>query len=575
MCGGLNLKEVTMSRVLILVSVVCAMMMNALSSSAESLEPMNSRVKTQVGVVDSSSGVLQLPVITWGGEYGMVYANGNSAATANGSIFNRYGLNFKISLQDDPVKQLEDYLSGRSPFFRGTLDMVNMIAEVTQDPIVKPVVFTLLTRSTNGDAVVVTSTINTVADFKGKRVALQSYGPHLYYLWTLLKSANLSLKDITIVWTKNLYGDDSPTSAMQSKRADVAFVIYPDALDLTAPCADKCPEKSVKGARILLTTKTASNVIFDVYVVRSDYFQMNREKVFAIVKGIMQAQDEIDVLMPNKSDPKRKDAIKAFAQVILGSKEATATAEGMYSDCTASRLAGNEKFFADRGNPRNFETVNAEIQTALKEYGLLKGSVKLASAEWNYNDFKAQGLVAAAEAPRFDEQKVAAVVTQRAAQGTLSDGQIFPIYSIYFQPNKESYESSLYYKAYDQVISDISKMGGALIIIEGHADPSNYIKAKRTGSQDMITLVTQKALNTSYLRAIQVRQAIINYAKSKGITIDQTQFSMVGHGFKMPRSGMCSGEPCPPKNEKEWLENMRVDFRLVQIEAESVEFEKL
>ena len=75
-----------MSRVLVMVSVVCAMMMNALSSSAESLEPMNSKVKTAVGSVNST-GILQLPVITWGGEYGMVYANGNSQTTTSGSIF--------------------------------------------------------------------------------------------------------------------------------------------------------------------------------------------------------------------------------------------------------------------------------------------------------------------------------------------------------------------------------------------------------------------------------------------------------------------------------------------------------
>ena len=555
--------------------VAVAIILNALSASAETLEPLANKLKTTVEEVVSSD-FAQLQTISWGGEYGMVYANGNSLTTTPGSIFNRYGLKFKIVLQDDPVKQLEDYLSGRTYLFRGTLDMVNMMAEAAQDPAVKPVVFALLTRSTGGDAVVVSSGINTVADFKGKKVALQSYGPHLYYLWTLLKSANLTLKDITIVWTKNLYGDDSPTTALQSKRADVAFVIYPDALDLTAPCTGKCPEKSVKGARILLTTKTASNVIFDVYAVRSDYFNLNREKVYSIAKGIMQAQDELDSFMQNKSDPRRKVAIQAFAQVILGSKEASATAEGMYSDCTFARLAGNEKFFADRGNPRNFETVTAEIQTALKEYGLLKGKVDLASAGWNYSDFKSQGLVAVAEAPRFDEQKVAAVVTQRAAQGTLSDGQIFPLHSIHFQPNQTSFESGLYQGAYDQVISDISKMGGAVIVVEGHADPLGYLKSKKSGVPEVVSgQIRQTGKNVSYQRAVQVRQAIIAYALSKRISLDQSQFTIVGHGIEMPKSGMCGADPCAPKDKQAWLDNMRVDFRIVQVEAESVEFEKL
>lgn len=565
-----------MSRVRVMFTVAFAIMMVSLTSSAESLEPMQNRVKTLVGDVVSSD-FIQLPVITWGGEYGMVYANGNSQTTAPGSIFNRYGLKFKIALQDDPVKQLEDYLSGRTPFLRGTLDMVNMIAEATQDPNVKPVVFTLLTRSTGGDAVVVSLGINTVADFKGKRVSLQSYGPHLYYLWTLLKSANLSLKDVTLVWADELSGANSAAGRLQKKQADVAFVIIPDALALTSNgTVGTGSEGSVKGARVLLTTKTASNVIFDVYAVRSDYFQMNREKVFAIAKGIIQAQDELDGLMPNKSDPKRKDAIKAFSQVILGSPQAVSDAEGMYSDCTFSRLAGNEKFFSDRGNPRNFENVTAEIQTALKEYGLLKGKVALASAGWNYADFKAQGLVAVAEAPRFDEKKVAAVVTQRAAQGTLADGQIFPLHSIHFQPNQTSYESGLYQGAYDQVISDISKMGGAVIVVEGHADPLGYLKSKKSGVPEVVSgQIRQTGKNVSYQRAVQVRQAIIAYAATKGISLDQSQFTVVGHGIEMPKSGMCGADPCAPKDKEAWLDNMRVDFRIVQVEAESVEFEKL
>jgi hypothetical protein len=42
-----------------------------------------------------------------------------------------------------------------------------------------------------------------------------------------------------------------------------------------------------------------------------------------------------------------------------------------------------------------------------------------------------------------------------------------------------------------------------------------------------------------------------------------------------PKSGMCGEDPCPPKTEQEWRDNMRVEFNMIPMEAESSAFEKL
>ena len=51
--------------------------------------------------------------------------------------------------------------------------------------------------------------------------------------------------------------------------------------------------------------------------------------------------------------------------------------------------------------------------------------------------------------------------------------------------------------------------------------------------------------------------------------------AVVGHGIAKPRGGLCGDDPCPPKNEREWRDNMRVEFRIIQVEAESDVFKPL
>ena len=49
----------------------------------------------------------------------------------------------------------------------------------------------------------------------------------------------------------------------------------------------------------------------------------------------------------------------------------------------------------------------------------------------------------------------------------------------------------------------------------------------------------------------------------------------VGRGITAPRTGLCGSTPCPPKTKDEWLSNMRVVFRIIQIEAEESVFTPL
>jgi hypothetical protein len=62
-------------------------------------------------------------------------------------------------------------------------------------------------------------------------------------------------------------------------KLDAVMAISPDALKLTSNgTVGTGSEGSVKGAHMLLSTKTASRIIADVYAVRKDYFDTHRAR---------------------------------------------------------------------------------------------------------------------------------------------------------------------------------------------------------------------------------------------------------------------------------------------------------
>ena len=167
------------------------------------------------------------------------------------------------------------------------------------------------------------------------------------------------------------------------------FVIIPDGLALTEG------DDAVTGAKILMSTKTANRVISDVYAVRKDYLEANRDKVQKLVHGLMLAEQELKDAVKGNSQL-WKDVKTATAKILLESpdanEQAVADAEALYYDCQFVGYRGNVKYFGDTKWPRNFSKMTDEIQTSFVAMGLLSSKVPIAHAELSYDQMRA-GLV--------------------------------------------------------------------------------------------------------------------------------------------------------------------------------------
>jgi ABC-type nitrate/sulfonate/bicarbonate transport system substrate-binding protein len=531
------------------------------------VDPAGSSVKTGDFVQGKS---IKVPLIAWGADLITINANGKSKRTTSGSLFHRAGLNIELFREDDFSKQTDMFIRGEIAFLRGTMGMINIASEkLNASTRTKPVLIFQHSWSAGGDALVVKSGIRSVKGLKGKSIAIQSYGPHVDYLFKLLKDAGLRKGDVKIIWTRDLVGPkgDTPMAKLSRGDIDAAFVIIPDALALTSNgSVGTGAEDSIKGARILLSTKTASRIISDVYAVRKDYFDSNRGLVEKFVRALLKSEEEVKDLFKNKNSDAYSELLKVGGKLLLDDPGAVADIKGMYYDAEMAGFNGNYKFFADQNYPRNYSNLSKEIQESLVSYGLISRRSTILAANWDYSGLR-EGLRYAdvVAHSRFNPGKTSIVAEKLSKKG---DSSLF-MFEIFFKPNQNTFSVQSYRAEFDRVINLASTYGGALITVEGHSDPMSYLRKQKEGASPiLLKKIKQSAKNLSYSRASSVRKEIVSYASTKNITLDPNQLTIIGRGISSPKFGV-------PKTRDQWMQNMRVQFKIMQVEAEEDVFKPL
>ena len=569
-----------------------AVLIFAISGQAVDYQPLrkvSEVVRTAPAPWRGNATNLKVPMIAWGGDMQTILANGNQKSTSSGSHFDKAGLKIELFREDQFVRQLEMYMKGETPFLRGTLGMINLAAEVTQkNPDTEMVIIYQLTWSAGSDAIVVREGVRTPADLKGKTVAIQSFGPHIDYLSTILSSANLTPMDITWKWVPDLFevtaNSVSPALAMVDDSAiDAAMVIMPDAQILTSGGRTGTgAEGSVRGAHILLSTKTADRVIADVYAVRRDFLQRHPDTVDKFVKAMMDAETELRNLSKARSSGWDR-VLKASAGMLLDDSNATSDMEQMFKEADFAGAAGNIQFFSDNNYPRRAAKLNEEIQNAFSSIGLISGKNNIALSPVKFASLG--GAIAAApriESPRFDTNAVNRIISKRQTQDSLEEGELFA-FEIYFKPNQQTFPAQLYAREFERALELMSTYGGALLTVEGHSDPIGYLKKKKDNEPRLVLeRYKQSALNLSISRANSVRESLVEYAGTKGIDVDPSQFAVIGHGVMKPNTANASYDTdgdlslqSAPRTKEEWDATRRVVFRIIQVEAEEEAFTPL
>jgi ABC-type nitrate/sulfonate/bicarbonate transport system substrate-binding protein len=565
--------------------------------------------------------VLEVPYITWGGDVATFLANGG-LETKSGSIFAGHDLKLKLTAGDDFVGQVKNYLSGRTPFLRGTFRMLGQASEVIgSDPRTKPVVVLQLSWSA-GDHMVSREGLKTLNDLKrdGKkvRVACQQGGPHVGLLYDALAAAQLTKDDIEVVFVPDLTGENGPAERFRKDATiDACCVITPDMIGLTGgvDSVGTGAEGTVQGARVLVSTQNMSRSIADVYAVRSDWFQANQETVQKFVAGYLKASDEVVRLRDDFEKNQRMSppyrTLLQMSQQIFG-EEVVPTLEvdahGLLLDCNFVGLPGQIAFFQQSGNLAGFDPKLTAALDLATSWGYARSRNGFEPASF---DYKALAELAGVE------YRVPKTIMGEGPEGTDVffgedlDPSTIVSFTISFEPNQTEFSVDRYGAEFNRALQGASTFGGAAVVIRGHSDPTktlvNLIRAgmskgiiQRTGQRpnfryflrtdqgsneinlnntaEMVDLIEsgafegaedsplqtmQAALNLSLARAEAVKGAIIEYAKSRGINVNLSQLQPLGAGITDPVI-------TKPTSMEEAKQNMRVEFRIVKVNPEEL-----
>ena len=557
----------------------------------------------------NASGTLQIPLITWAADGVTVSANGGLEPNPNSALARALGQPVKLEVIDDFDQQVQNYVSGKSAFLRGTADMIALVAQALKktDPGLEPVVVLQLSTSTGADGFVAKG-ISSLADLKGKTLVTQINGPHLSLIGNMLKDAGLQPNDVSIKFVKQITADpgynpkspaEDPANAFRhDPQLTGAACISPDIQALTAGgTVGTGLEGTVKGARAIFTTKTASNIIFDTYAVRRDFLGEHPAIVNAFRDAHLRQQEYFlgelaNIEKKRDADRKRVAAFKALCKPLakIFNQDENAVSDYIIWVGSDSQLAGrlgNAKFFDD-ANPIGFRATTARIQEFFTGMGLIESVSNItyippAVAERNpsepANSTVATPTPAAAPRPAFASTQA----VRKAADS--ANASVMYHFTFKFPAGVSEINWRDYPDVFGRINETVNRYGGAVVQLRGNADNFfyNFVQAKQrqgqttyqrriAGTDKFETLplprpeeLLNNANTLSYSRAFAVKQAYAAYVRDNlhlsPDEVDLSRFDVKGMGISDP----VVKNPTTPDQR---AENMRGEMVIIAAESE-------
>ncbi|MBZ5496674.1 MAG: OmpA family protein [Acidobacteriia bacterium] len=468
---------------------------------------------------DPNEKILHFTYNVWAGWLPVIAANGGTKPNPDSIFAKKYGFRVQMDLMDDPVAARDAFAAGKVHTLWGTVDMIVLMApELIKDSRTAPRVMQQIDWSNGGDGIVVRSAIKSVSDLRGKAITLAQNSPSEYYLMSLLLSAGLSPKDVTLKYTATAF--EAAAAFVADKKVNGCVSWAPDIYNI--------PDK-VAGTRILSSTKDANKLIADVYAVRADFVRDHPEVVEGLVSGIFEGMDII------KDKPEQ--ACKWMADAFAMKPE---DVMGMRNDFHSTNFAENQQFFLNSSNPTNFERTWKGASYVYRELGRIDAPVQFDQVM----DFSfIQGLQKKGLFTNQKDESIASFTPSSFRKASAEAPILTQTIRINFYPNSANpYEPAhddllnpiagkLYDPNVDATLERVARLAGqfarAVIVVEGHCDSS----LRGHASIDMVRQLSQD-------RAEAIKRALIDKFK-----FDPNKFTVVGKGWDVP------ADPNDPNNQ--------------------------
>jgi NitT/TauT family transport system substrate-binding protein len=441
----------------------------------------------------NASGKIGRPLVvainTWAGHAPGIVFNRGMDPSASSFYKSRYGLDVKFVLLEDPAAKLAAFRKGDVDIMWNTVDNWAREASILAEQGQAGKSILLQDWSRGGDGIVSLSSIRSIEDLKGRKVACTQFTPSHFLLLYLLSQSGLSPEDRGVVEKNIIFTTDAPAAAamFKARQVDAAVTWEPDLSSAVTARGDE--------AHILVSTTAASNIIADTLVVRQDILQQAPESIRDFVHGWF---DGIEMM---KTDPASSYDVVGRALKLDGE-----TVSGMLSGLKLTPYADNAQFYGLAGGKAHYETLFNTAFVIWRKKGLVTRPVE--AREWADTRFIG-ALASAYPGQKVEEPKIAAKAPSQNERAIINK-QI----QIHFTPGSDEIMPGSYF-VLDALGESMTSFGGTFLRIEGNTDATG----SPTGN---MTLSERRAL------------AVKNYITQTFPNIPPTRFQTIGRGSTNP-----------------------------------------
>src|SRR5437016_513277 len=218
---------------------------------------------------------LRVGVVTWPGYAGGIVANNGFKPNPESIYQRRYKLPVEFILMEDVEARAKAFARGGEDgldIVWSTVDFwANELPGFLKDN-VKARAIMQVDWSQGGDAIVADKSINRIEDLKGKRISLAQYTPSQWLFEFSLKNSGLDEIEQSEIVKNLVFKKASPDAKLDflAGTVDAAVVWEPDVTE----ALQKRPN-----SHILVSSRTAANLIADLMVAREDFIKQNPEVI--------------------------------------------------------------------------------------------------------------------------------------------------------------------------------------------------------------------------------------------------------------------------------------------------------
>lgn len=321
-----------------------------------------SKEKGPLGAADNP---LKVSIVSFHGYAPAILANGKSLTTQPGSVFEKHGVHIEFIIQDDIPTLPTIFGSNTAHCAWRTSDFWAQEHPNLRNAGYDAKAVVVVDNTQGADAVIARDpAITRIEDLAGRSVALLQYTPSDGMVIDAIEQSSLSARkkqSIRFVYINVDEGTAGVRAALEAGQVDAAALWDPD---LSLALA------KVPGAHEIYSTRTATNLIYDVMVCDTRYLDdpANDSAFEGFVEGWLEG---VDVAERNPDD-----AVDALIKTeeffaLLAQEEGEAFVKGLISNLDWTGLEDNARILGLAGGTNHYERVYRKFDGVYRRSGAL------------------------------------------------------------------------------------------------------------------------------------------------------------------------------------------------------------